>query len=33
VHVIHREGRYGSAKVRSFVDLAVQRLRADKALN
>lgn len=29
VHVIHREGRHGSAKVRSFVDLAVERLRAD----
>lgn len=33
VHVIHREGRYGSAKVRSFVDMAVDRLRADNALN
>lgn len=33
VHVIHREGRHGSAKVRSFVDMAVDRLRADKALN
>lgn len=33
VHVLHREGRHGSAKVRSFVDLAVERLRADKALN
>lgn len=33
VHVIHREGRYGSAKVRSFVDLSVERLRADRALN
>jgi len=32
VHVIHREGRYGSAKVRSFVDLAVARLKADMAL-
>lgn len=32
VHVIHREGRHGSAKVRSFVDLAVERLRADEAL-
>lgn len=29
VHVIHREGRLGSAKVRSFVDLAVDRLRAE----
>ena len=33
VHVIHREGRHGSAKVRSFVDLAVERLRADTALH
>lgn len=32
VHVIHREGRLGSAKVRSFVDLAVQSLRANPAL-
>lgn len=32
VHVIHREGRHGSAKVRSFVDLAVERLRANSAL-
>jgi DNA-binding transcriptional LysR family regulator len=32
VHVIHREGRHASAKVRSFVDLAVERLRADTAL-
>lgn len=32
VHVIHRETRHGSAKVRSFVDLAVQTLRADAAL-
>lgn len=29
VHVIHREGRHGSAKVRSFVDLAVEQLRAE----
>lgn len=33
VHVLHREGRYRNAKVRSFVDLAVDRLRANKALN
>ncbi len=32
VHVIHREGRYTSAKVRSFVDLMVERLRSDKTL-
>jgi DNA-binding transcriptional LysR family regulator len=33
IHVIHREGRYASAKIRSFVDLMVDRLRADNALN
>ena len=32
IHVIHREGRYASAKVRSFVDLMVARLRSDQAL-
>ncbi len=32
VHVIHREGHHGSAKVRSFVDLAVETLKAHKAL-
>jgi DNA-binding transcriptional LysR family regulator len=32
VHVIHREGRHGRATVRSFVDLAVQSLRAHAAL-
>lgn len=33
VHVIHREGRQSAAKVRSFVDLAVERLRAEPALH
>jgi DNA-binding transcriptional LysR family regulator len=33
IHVIHREGRQAPAKVRGFVDLAVERLRADPALN
>lgn len=33
VHVIHREGRNASAKIRSFVDLMVGRLRADSSLN
>lgn len=32
VHVIHREGRLASAKVRAFVDLAVQGLRGHPAL-
>ncbi len=33
IHVIHREGRYASAKVRNFVDAAVANLRAHKFLN
>ncbi len=33
VHVIHREGRHASAKARAFLDLAIERLRADPALN
>jgi DNA-binding transcriptional LysR family regulator len=32
VHIVHREGRHGSAKVRSFIDLAVERLRAHPPL-
>ncbi len=32
IHVIHREGRHESAKVRRFVDLAVAKLRANLAL-
>nr|WP_249205349.1 LysR substrate-binding domain-containing protein [Achromobacter sp. Marseille-Q0513] len=32
VHVVHSEGRRGSAKVRSFVDFCVQALRRDLAL-
>ncbi len=33
IHVLHSEGRQASAKVRTFVDLLVERLRADKALS
>lgn len=33
VHIVHREGRYASAKVRTFVDLLAERLRTDSALN
>ncbi len=33
VSIVHREGRYASAKVRTFVDLMVARLRADTTLN
>jgi len=31
VHVLHRQDRHASAKVRGFVDLLVERLRADIA--
>jgi DNA-binding transcriptional LysR family regulator len=33
VHVLHREGRYSSPKARAFLDLAIERLRADSSLN
>ncbi|MEM9681783.1 MAG: LysR family transcriptional regulator [Pseudomonadota bacterium] len=33
IHVVHGDGRRTSAKVRAFVDLAVDRLRADPFLN
>ena len=33
IHVLHREGRYASAKVRSFVDLIVASLRANTVIN
>jgi DNA-binding transcriptional LysR family regulator len=33
IHVLHREGRYASAKIRTFVDLIAARLRGDSALN
>jgi len=32
VHVVHREGRYAAQKARAFIDLAVERLRANEAL-
>lgn len=32
IHVVHREGRGGAGKVRSFVDFAAARLRAEPAL-
>lgn len=32
IHVVYREGRQTSARIRSFVDLMVSRLRADPAL-
>lgn len=33
VHVVHHEGRRATQKVRAFVDLTVDRLRSDPALN
>ena len=33
IHVLHREGRYASAKIRSFVDLIAVRLRGELSLN
>jgi len=32
VHIVHREGKYGSRRVRSFLDLAIQHLRSNPAL-
>lgn len=32
VHVVHREGKYGSFKVRAFIDCVVERLRAQPEL-
>ena len=32
IHVVHQEGRRASAKLRSFVDFAVARLRSDPAI-
>ena len=33
IYIVHREGRYASARIRAFVDLMANRLRADKSLN
>jgi DNA-binding transcriptional LysR family regulator len=33
IHIVHPEGRRASAKVRAFVDLAVERLRANRLIN
>ncbi len=32
IHIVHRDSRQGSARIRSFVDLMVERLRADAFL-
>lgn len=33
VQVLHRQGKYGSSKVRNFIDLLVERLRAEESLH
>jgi len=33
VHVLHREGRHAAHRVRTFLDLAIDRLRANPAIN
>ncbi len=33
INLVHREGRHASRKVRAFLDLAIERLRAIPALN
>jgi len=33
IHIVHREGRYSSTRVRAFIDLLAERLREDKTIN
>jgi len=33
IHIVHRDARQGSARVRSFVDLMAARLRAEPGLH
>lgn len=33
IHILHREGRHASTRVRAFIDLMAQRLRSDATLN
>lgn len=33
IHILHREGRNASTKIRAFIDLIAERLRADQSLN
>jgi len=33
IHILHREGRHSLAKIRSFVDMMAERLRAELSLN
>jgi len=30
IHVLHRESKYGTAKVRTFIDMLAQTLRAQQ---
>jgi DNA-binding transcriptional LysR family regulator len=32
IHIVHRDGRIGSARIRAFIDLLADQLRADPAL-
>jgi DNA-binding transcriptional LysR family regulator len=33
IHIVHPEGRHAPAKVRTFIDFAASRLRADRLIN
>ena len=33
IHIVHREGRHPSTKVRAFIDLVAERLRGERALD
>lgn len=33
IHIVHREGRFSSTRVRTFIDLLAERLRADQTIN
>lgn len=33
VHIVHREGRYSSARTRTLIDWMVEHLRAQPSLN
>jgi DNA-binding transcriptional LysR family regulator len=33
IHIIHRDSRQGSTRIRSFVDLMAERLRTDPRLH
>ncbi|MFT5132838.1 MAG: DNA-binding transcriptional LysR family regulator [Gammaproteobacteria bacterium] len=33
IHILHREGQHAAARVRTFIDLLAERLRADPTLN